>query len=315
MAQEGFLFGNKLVTELEELIKESKHYLLLISPFIDLSPRLKDVLIDKLERHDFELRVLFGKNEHNIYKSIKNDSIDFFKKFPNCEIRYNDRLHAKFYMSDYNYIVTSMNLYNFSLDKNIEVGLQYTHASKGLLGKAVDSSVDFLDDKVQDLKKNVFGTNQEVNPIDEFKKIFEESELKYKTLPLISGKGGVKGFIGQKKLDGCTVEVDELNAKQSGKIGFTQKKEEVKKHDVKIIIPTNTAKHSKATGPAISASKLSKELKCSIADINSLMQDVGFVSDNEITSTGEQVGLVRKSYMGNDYIAYPNNLEVLNKLN
>lgn len=314
MAQEGFLFGNKLVTELEDLIKESKHKLLLISPYIDLSPRIKDVLKDKLGRYDFELQVLFGKNEHNIYKSIKNDSIDFLKQFPNCEIRYNDRLHAKFYMNDYHFMLSSMNLYNYSLNNNIEFGYLEFYASKGLLGKALDSSTEFLDEKVQGLKENVFGSGREVNPIEEFEKIFFDSELKYKTIPLISGKGGVMGLIGKKKLDGCTIEVDLLNAKESSKIGFTQKKEDVKKTNVKVIKPTITATLEKAIGPAISASKLSKELKCSITEINNLMQEEGFVNNNEITSTGKQAGLVRKSYMGNDYIAYPSDLEVFSKL-
>ena len=302
MAQQGFLFGNKLVTELEELIKESKNYLLLISPFIDLSPRIKDVLIEKLEKHDFELRILFGKNENNIYKSIKNDSIEFLKRFPNCEIRYSDRLHAKFYMNDYNIMLTSMNLYNYSLNNNIEVGMQQSYASKGLLGKAMDTSLDFVDEKVQDLKKNVFGSNEEINPIEEFQKIFNESELKYKTLPLISGKGGIKGFIGQKKLDGCTIEIDEL------------KSNNVENKPKKTLESKAENQGKKATSKTLSPTQLSKELKCTIADINNLMQEEGYINNNEITATGEEVGLVRKSYMGNDYIAYPNNLDVFNKL-
>ena len=40
-----FLFGNQLVSALEELIRKAKHRLVLISPFIDLDTRIKDVLV------------------------------------------------------------------------------------------------------------------------------------------------------------------------------------------------------------------------------------------------------------------------------
>lgn len=97
--------------------------------------RIRDALMEKIALHDFELLVLFGKNENNLYKSIKRDSLDFLMKFPNVEIRYCERLHAKFYQNDYDFIVTSLNLYDFSLAKNIEVGIKFSYSSKGILGK------------------------------------------------------------------------------------------------------------------------------------------------------------------------------------
>ncbi len=60
-----FLFDNQLISSVEKLIRDAKKSLLLVSPFIDLDARIKDALNEKKERHDFELNVLFGKNENN----------------------------------------------------------------------------------------------------------------------------------------------------------------------------------------------------------------------------------------------------------
>lgn len=45
------------------------------------------------------------------------------------------------------------------------------------------------------------------------------------------------------------------------------------------------------------------------------MEEVGYVDNKNITPKGKDAGLVQKSFRGKDYIAYPNNLEVFNKLN
>lgn len=114
-----FVFDNQLNATLENIIKESNQSLLLISPYIDLDEKTKDSLKEKIKISDFELRVLYGKNKNN----IKQDSLDFFKSFPNVEIRYNERLHAKFYLGDYKFLLSSMNLFKYSIHNNIEVGI------------------------------------------------------------------------------------------------------------------------------------------------------------------------------------------------
>lgn len=53
---------------------------------------------------------------------MKQDDFIFFKDFPNIEIRYERRLHAKYYANEKAAILTSMNLYSFSQDNNIEAG-------------------------------------------------------------------------------------------------------------------------------------------------------------------------------------------------
>ena len=155
MVEVEFLFDEQLIAALNSLIKTAKHKLLLISPYIDLDERIVDALKEKITRHDFELKILFGKNENNYAKSMKKDSMEFFKQFPNVEIRYSERLHAKFYQNDYEYICTSLNLYDYSLANNIEVGIKTSYAAKGLFGKANDAVGIAINTGVEKVKQTL----------------------------------------------------------------------------------------------------------------------------------------------------------------
>ena len=311
MADVQFLFDNQLIAAVESLIKNSKHRLLLISPFIDLDRRIQDALRDKLSKHDFQLLVLFGKNEDNYYKSIKKDSFEFLKQFPNVEIRYNDRLHAKFYQNDFDYIMTSLNLYDYSLAKNIEVGITGNFGSKGLIGKVIDGTGTLLAQGVDKVGQDVFGMGQNVNPIEKFQTIFQDSALMYKTEPIIVDAIGIKGFIGGKKINGFNVKADNLSNPIKD---IKSARSEAVLNTVKEVKPTSKETISIASKKTQSASQLSKFLGISQADVTNHMQTSGLISGDKITSVGHSKGLVMKNYMGKDYIAYPDNLPELNKL-
>ena len=296
-----FLFDNQLISEVENLIKDSKNYLLLISPFIDLDRRIQDALLPKKSKHDFELLVLFGKNEDNYYKSIKKDSLLFLKQFPNVEIRYNERLHAKFYQNDFDFIVTSLNLYDYSLAKNIEVGILCEYASKGLIGKVLESTGTLVYQGYDKVKQDVLGFKKEVDPIEKFKEIFESSELKYKTTPILEEKSGIGGMLGGKKLNGYNVVVDNLGMESAN-----PPRRKTENFNFK------TSTISEPETKLVSASQLSKSLGIPQSQITDLMKKNGLIAGDEITAKGLSKGLMMKSYMGREYIAYPEGLAELN---
>ncbi len=78
-----------------------------------------------------EIILLFGKNEDDLSKSMKQEDFDFFKQFPNVEIRYEKRLHAKYYANEKKALLSSMNLYGYSQNNNIEVGVLMESSIKG----------------------------------------------------------------------------------------------------------------------------------------------------------------------------------------
>lgn len=121
-----FITGNELNHELSKLFESAERRLVLISPYISLHERYASELRRKLNDDKLEISVVFGKNEENPSKSMRKEDLQFFMEFPNIEIRYEPRLHAKYYASDGVALITSMNLYRYSQDHNIEGGVLIT---------------------------------------------------------------------------------------------------------------------------------------------------------------------------------------------
>jgi hypothetical protein len=101
---------------LEELIKNAQDRLVIISPYIDVNPRVKQ-LLEEANSREIIIDLIYGKvkiekSENEWLKSLKHMSIYFSKN-----------LHAKCYMNEKNAILTSMNLYEFSQVSNIEMGV------------------------------------------------------------------------------------------------------------------------------------------------------------------------------------------------
>jgi hypothetical protein len=118
-----FLKGFEVNTEVENIFRGAKSFLWIVSPYIKLHHRYKDVLNTHINNDRLSIILVFGKNDGEMQKSLPKEEVDFFLKFPNIEIRYEKRLHAKFYANDSSSMITSMNLYDFSQDNNIEAGV------------------------------------------------------------------------------------------------------------------------------------------------------------------------------------------------
>ncbi len=118
-----FYQGTHLNAKLERLVERSDDFLLLVSPYIKLHRRFRDVLETKMQTPKLAIIILFGKNEGDITASISEDDLNFLKDFPNIRIGYDKDLHAKYYASEDAAIITSLNLHQFSQNNNIEAGV------------------------------------------------------------------------------------------------------------------------------------------------------------------------------------------------
>lgn len=101
---------------LEELIKEAKDRLILISPFLKLNDRMKELLADK-DRLKIDVRIVYGKSE------LQPEEINWLKELTYVRTSFCKNLHAKCYLSEELCIVTSLNLYEFSQVNNNEMGV------------------------------------------------------------------------------------------------------------------------------------------------------------------------------------------------
>ncbi len=282
-----FLFSNELVHELEKLIRSSKKYLLLVSPYIDLDDRIRAALKEKIEDPHFKLEVLYGKNRAYPYKSVKKDSFEFLMQFPNIEIKHEEILHAKFYQNESHFIMTSMNLYDYSLANNFEVGVIAKYASTGFVGKISDKTDAFVNDGVDKLKEGVFGISEkEVNPILRFKQLFQDANPKYCREPEMVKKGGIAGALGNEKMIAQKVLHDFISTQTNQK-------------------PSVIKSSKKETK---SASQISKQLGILNSEFRLKVEELGLVKEGTITDAGFARGLVMKNYKGNEYIAFPTDI-------
>jgi phosphatidylserine/phosphatidylglycerophosphate/cardiolipin synthase-like enzyme len=101
---------------LEELIKTAQDRLILISPFLKLNDRIKELLEDK-NRLKIDVRIIYGKNE------LQNDEITWLSKQTYIRTSFCKNLHAKCYLNEKSCIITSLNLYEFSQVNNNEMGV------------------------------------------------------------------------------------------------------------------------------------------------------------------------------------------------
>jgi hypothetical protein len=119
-----FITGKQLTDELCGIIREARKDLLIVSPYIKLDDYFKKELFNRLKGNS-SLHVLlaFGKNQNNPWKSINKEDVNYFKEFPNISIVYIPNLHAKYYANEKRGLITSVNLYDYSFDNNVEFGV------------------------------------------------------------------------------------------------------------------------------------------------------------------------------------------------
>lgn len=101
---------------LEEIIKDAKDRLVLISPYLKLNDRIKELLADK-DRLKIDIRIIYGKNE------LHPSEISWLNELTYVRTSFCKNLHAKCYLNESKCIITSMNLYEFSQINNNEMGI------------------------------------------------------------------------------------------------------------------------------------------------------------------------------------------------
>lgn len=101
---------------LEELIKNAKERLILISPYLRLNDRIKELLEDK-DRLKIDIRIVYGKSD------LHPDEIKWLQKLDYVRLSFCKNLHAKCYLNESECIISSLNLYEFSQVNNNEMGI------------------------------------------------------------------------------------------------------------------------------------------------------------------------------------------------
>ena len=216
-----FVKGNGLNAEIESIFDAAEVQLTIISPFIKLHKRFKDSLKSKINNPKLEVQLVFGKNESNKSKSLSSEDFEFFKQFANVRIYYEPRLHAKYYANQTAAVLSSMNLYEYSQNNNIEFGI-VTQREMGL----------------DRLKEKVMGVELDNDAWQYFNSVVEGSELLYFNEPVY--ESNMLGL--SKKYIRSEVRVDLLTDELSKAMRVTKAKPN-KPAEVESVRPRNDSKN------------------------------------------------------------------------
>ena len=220
-----FLTGSELENKLTDIIWNAKKYVIIISPFIKLDDHTKKIFDKIKSKHSVSLFILFGKNEEYKHKSFNLEDLEYFKEFKNVCILYNKDLHAKHYCNEGEGLITSLNLYGFSMVNNIEFGVYFTKTVLNPLDKLFEETEKHTDAiifekseviylKKPQYSKKLFGLTKEYQQsvilFDETKSFFKGNNYESKHYGEFNLES--ETFI-EKKFD-AKPQRDEVNNKQ-----------------------------------------------------------------------------------------------------
>jgi len=298
-----FLTGNELNSELEKLFERADEQIILISPYIKLHDRYASTLRTKKDNPKIEIIIVFGKNEEDLSRSMKQEDFNFFKEFPNIEIRYEKRLHAKYYSNESSAILPSMNLYNFSQDNNIEAGVM-TKAT--LLGNLASN-----------LMTNVTGEDSfDRTAWTYFSRVIEQSDLLFKKVPEYESTmlGLSKKYVSSK------TEVDKLTDffanrpkyESNGRKDNYEKKAVISETKTEPKTETVVVNKFSTETKFLSTTALSKEVGLSSKDLFSKFEKMNWIErrndDWVLTTSGKNKGAQTKKGQYGEYIAWPDTI-------
>ena len=118
-----FLTTTGVSYRLEQIIKDATERLVLISPFLRVNARLRELLEDK-DRLKLDVRVIYGKNQ------LQPEENNWLESMTSIRTSYCENLHAKCYLNEKEALLTSMNLYEFSQVHNNEMGVLISRADE-----------------------------------------------------------------------------------------------------------------------------------------------------------------------------------------
>jgi hypothetical protein len=106
---------------LEEIIRLAQDRLILISPFLKLNDRVKELLEDK-NRRKIDIRIIYGKNE------LQPEEINWLRALSFVRTSFCKNLQAKCYLNEELCMVASLDLYEFNQANNNEMGVLISRA-------------------------------------------------------------------------------------------------------------------------------------------------------------------------------------------
>jgi phosphatidylserine/phosphatidylglycerophosphate/cardiolipin synthase-like enzyme len=189
-----FLVTSGVTYKLEELIKGTEDRLILISPYLQFSKRIKDNIasLNILKR---DIRIIYRENKLQVEES------NWLEGQVGVRTSICSTLHAKCYLNEKEAIVTSMNLYTYSQENNDEMGIYVTKKEDPDLYEEISNEAQRLlriSDEIRVSVKKVDKeiekkTDKTISEITKTKKKSNSKLLTTKELSQLTGLSSRKG--------------------------------------------------------------------------------------------------------------------------
>jgi len=155
---------NECSAALERLIQSAQKYVIIVSPYIQLTPRIES-LLDQKDMEGVPIFILTRER-------LKKEEYNKIRELENLVVCIHPPLHAKVYFSEEEVLITSLNLYEFSQQNNTEIGVHFLRLKQWdaydsivnqfrtiMRDKRSEIPVDKLDDKaIRRVDKEMNGT-------------------------------------------------------------------------------------------------------------------------------------------------------------
>lgn len=170
---------------LEELIKNAKERLILISPYLRLNDRIKELLEDK-DRLKIDIRIVYGKSD------LHPDEIKWMQRLDYVRVSFCKNLHAKCYINESECIISSLNLYEFSQVNNNEMGILVRKYEDNEVFKDAYEEAQRIIRISDEVRITLDEVKAEASPVSEMKESEEEIIFTKLTTAKLAAKVGIK---------------------------------------------------------------------------------------------------------------------------
>jgi hypothetical protein len=126
-----FLAHDELHWRIAAVVDGARKELVIVSPSIYLHEKIQERLRSKIEEPELKVIVVFGQQPRNGRSGIRAEDLAFFKTFQHVEVRYEERLNARYYANEDIGIATSLDLSDFSEKNTVEFGIEMRSTVSG----------------------------------------------------------------------------------------------------------------------------------------------------------------------------------------
>jgi hypothetical protein len=111
-----FLTTIELAEWITKIIEESERELIILAPYIQTSSRLEKAL-NEANARGVEILLIYRQ------ETLKKAEKEKFLAISNLNLMHHPNLHAKCYLNEHHFLITSMNMYEYSEKNNREMGI------------------------------------------------------------------------------------------------------------------------------------------------------------------------------------------------